>query len=64
MGLHPRFASVGQRAGAFGVDLTIIVACLVGKTLIADVITAALGLHAVEMASVIWLHGAFILRNV
>lgn len=61
--LRLQLASAGQRAGAFGIDLAIIAACLVAMTILTGIIIAALGWHAIEMVGVIWLLGAFVLRN-
>lgn len=62
--LRIRLGQAGQRAGAFIIDLSIMLACLIGLTLAA---IAALGAadseDAGEFVAVIWLLGFFLLRN-
>jgi uncharacterized RDD family membrane protein YckC len=61
--LSLKLADIGQRVGAFMVDLIIMVGILIGITLLAIATVAALGLANAEIAVVIWLLGFFLLRN-
>jgi len=61
--LSLKLADMGQRLGAFMIDLLIMVAILIGISLLAAATVAALGLERAEIAVVIWLLGFFLLRN-
>ncbi|MBI5938962.1 MAG: RDD family protein [Caulobacterales bacterium] len=61
--LKVRIASAGERASAFMIDAALIVACLVALTLLAAggaILTKA---KAGEFIFVVWMLGAFLLRN-
>ncbi len=62
--LRLRLADPGQRAAAFAIDAAIIVGVLVGVSLLALAAGAATGARAgLEIAVVVWILGAFLLRN-
>jgi uncharacterized RDD family membrane protein YckC len=61
--LSLKLADVGQRVAAFMVDLLIMLAILIGMTLLAIATVAALGVARAEIGVVIWLLGFFLLRN-
>ena len=61
--LSLKLADIGQRIGAFMIDLMIMLGILIGITLTAFAAVAALGLERAEIAVVIWLLGFFLLRN-
>jgi uncharacterized RDD family membrane protein YckC len=56
-------ADVGQRVGAFLLDLLIMVGILVGLTIGCFVFAFTFGLTSAEIAIVVWLLGFFLLRN-
>ncbi|HZZ37121.1 MAG TPA: RDD family protein [Caulobacteraceae bacterium] len=60
--LRIRLGSAGERAGAFMLDVAIIVLTLVGMTLLAMLVFAGTGLKAAEFLAVLWLIGFFLLR--
>ena len=61
--LSLKLADIGQRVGAFVIDLLIMVGLLIGISLFAAAIIASLGVAQAELAFVIWLLGFFLLRN-
>jgi uncharacterized RDD family membrane protein YckC len=61
--LSLKLADMGQRFGAFALDLVIMVGILIGITFFAIAAVAALGFAGAEIAVVIWLLGFFLLRN-
>jgi uncharacterized RDD family membrane protein YckC len=61
--LSLKLADVGQRIGAFMIDLLIMVGILIGITLLAIATVASLGMAGAEIAVVVWLLGFFLLRN-
>jgi uncharacterized RDD family membrane protein YckC len=62
--LRVRIASVSERAGALLIDLVIIVAILIAATLVILGFAAATRLQgAGEAAAIVWMLGAFVLRN-
>ena len=61
--LSLRLADMGQRIGAFMIDLIIMLGILIGISLTAVAAVAALGLERAELAVVVWLLGFFLLRN-
>ena len=61
--LRLTLATAGERAGAFLVDLLIIGAALIALTIAAAYILAGLGQASAEVILMIWLAGAFVLRN-
>jgi len=64
VGLHLQIGDAGQRAAAFLLDGLIIIGCLVVLTILALSGVAAAGLKTGgEVAAIIWLLGAFLLRN-
>jgi uncharacterized RDD family membrane protein YckC len=56
-------ASAGQRAGAFFLDLVIMLVILIAVTIVAGLIIAALGMSGLEIGAIVWLLGFFLLRN-
>jgi uncharacterized RDD family membrane protein YckC len=56
-------ASGGERAGAFLVDLVIMAVALIALTLLATIPSAGLKADGQEVMLIIWLIGAFLLRN-
>ncbi|MBS0384369.1 MAG: RDD family protein, partial [Proteobacteria bacterium] len=62
--LRVRLATASERAGALLIDLLILVAALIGLTLlVVAAYSAAKVSGAGEVVAVVWLLGAFILRN-
>jgi uncharacterized RDD family membrane protein YckC len=61
--LSLKLADMGQRIGAFMIDLIIMVGILIGITLLAIATVAGLGVAGAEIAVVVWLLGFFLLRN-
>jgi uncharacterized RDD family membrane protein YckC len=61
--LRLRLGSAGERAGAFLLDVAIIVATLIGLTLTVVLVFAGSGLKSGEFMSTIWLIGFFVLRS-
>lgn len=65
--LQLSLASVGQRAGAFTLDLVIMVIALVLFSILcaiaAGALASATGESGVEVAAIVWLLGFFLLRN-
>jgi uncharacterized RDD family membrane protein YckC len=61
--LSLKLADMGQRFGAFALDLVIMVGILIALTFLAVSAVAALGLATAEIAAVVWLLGFFLLRN-
>ena len=61
--LHLSLAGGGQRAGAFLLDLVIMLAALILLTVFALVLVAAAGVRGAEVGAVVWLLGFFLLRN-
>lgn len=62
--LRVRIASMSERAGALIIDLVIIVAILIVTTLVVLGFAAATRLQgAGEAAAIVWMLGAFVLRN-
>jgi uncharacterized RDD family membrane protein YckC len=61
--LRLKLASAGERAGAFLVDALIILAALVGVTVLVAGAFSAVGKNAGETLAMLWLVGAFVLRN-
>lgn len=61
--LQLSLADAGQRIGAFVLDLLIMLAALILLTVVALVTIAALGMNGVEVGAIVWLLGAFLLRN-
>jgi uncharacterized RDD family membrane protein YckC len=61
--LRLTLASAGERAGAFLVDALIILATLVGLTILIAWAFSAIGKDSAETLLVLWLVGAFVLRN-
>jgi uncharacterized RDD family membrane protein YckC len=59
--LHLRLATAGARAGAFLIDAAIMLATLIGITLLAFFILG--GFRTFGPAAIIWLLGLFLLRN-
>jgi uncharacterized RDD family membrane protein YckC len=60
--LRIRLGSAGERAGAFMLDVAIIVATLIGMSLIVTLVLIGSGLRSGEFLAVIWLIGFFVLR--
>jgi uncharacterized RDD family membrane protein YckC len=61
--LNLRLASGGDRAGAFLVDIVIILIALVTLSVVIAVIAASVGIQNAEPYGIIWLLGFFVLRN-
>lgn len=61
--LRLRLGEASQRAGAFLIDIAIIVAALVALTILAMSSAAASDMKAGEFALIVWLLAAFLLRN-
>ncbi|HZK99682.1 MAG TPA: RDD family protein [Caulobacteraceae bacterium] len=63
--LRLQLGSAGERAAAFLLDLAIIAAALIGLTILAISAVGAMGLRGdgAEMAQMIWILGAFLLRS-
>ena len=61
--LSLKLADVGQRVSAFLVDLLIMVAMLIGLTLLCIVAAISIGVSRAEIAGIVWLLGFFLLRN-
>jgi uncharacterized RDD family membrane protein YckC len=61
--LSLKLADIGQRIPAFLLDLLIMLALLVGLTIICVVGAFTVGLTGAEVALIIWLLGFFLLRN-
>jgi uncharacterized RDD family membrane protein YckC len=63
--LRVRIATASERAGALLIDLSIITAVLVALTFVAFGVAAAAGARDLggQAAAIVWLLGAFILRN-
>ena len=61
--LSLRLATGGDRAGAFLVDIVIIVIALVVLTVVVSVLAISVGEQNVEAFGIIWLLGFFVLRN-
>lgn len=59
--LRIALGTAGERASAFLIDVTIIVAALIGVTVLAGVL--AIKFAAFSVAGIIWLAGFFVLRN-
>lgn len=58
-----RLADAGQRMAAFLIDLVIMLAILIGASLLVALAAFSLGRASIEAAAVIWLLGFFLLRN-
>lgn len=65
--LQLSLASVGQRFGAFMIDLIIMIGVLIALTLLCLLAAAALasvaGMAGLEVSAIVWLLGFFLLRN-
>ena len=61
--LSLKLADIGQRISAFLVDLLIMVAMLIGLTIICIVVAVGIGISRAEIAGIVWLLGFFLLRN-
>lgn len=61
--LNLRLASGGERAGAFLVDIVVIVIALVVLTTVVGILALSVGLQSFEPYGIIWLLGFFVLRN-
>jgi uncharacterized RDD family membrane protein YckC len=61
--LSLRLADVGQRVGAFLLDLVIMVGMLVALTIFCLIGAFTVGLTSLEIAFIVWLLGFFLLRN-
>jgi uncharacterized RDD family membrane protein YckC len=61
--LSLRLADIGQRVGAFLLDLVIMVGMLVGLTIACLIFAFTFGLTSAEIAIIVWLLGFFLLRN-
>jgi len=61
--LRLTLASAGERASAFLLDLTIMAAALIALTVLAFTLGLAAGEAAGEVVAMVWLLGAFLLRN-
>ena len=61
--LRLTLASAGERASAYLLDLTIMAAALITLTILAIVFGLAVGEEGQEVIAMIWLLGAFLLRN-
>jgi uncharacterized RDD family membrane protein YckC len=61
--LSLKLADIGQRVGAFMIDLLIMVGILIALTILAIATVVSLGIARAEIAFVIWLLGFFLLRN-
>lgn len=65
--LRLQLASAGDRAAAFLIDLGLMLGVLIGMTILAllagGTTLALFGVHTGELVFVIWLLGAFVLRN-
>lgn len=62
--LRIRLGQASQRAGAFIIDLSIMTGCLIAMTLLALAAAVVTGLEETgEFIFIIWLVGAFLLRN-
>lgn len=56
-------AEFGQRAGAFMVDLIMMVLILIGFSILCGIFIASIGIRGIEIGVVVWLLGFFLLRN-
>jgi uncharacterized RDD family membrane protein YckC len=61
--LSLRLGSGGDRAGAFLVDIVIIVIALVALSIVVGIVSVSVGLQNAEPFAIIWLLGFFVLRN-
>jgi len=61
--LQLSLADAGQRAGAFLLDLIIMLVALIVLTLAATFVIVATSLQGAEVGAIIWLLGFFLLRN-
>jgi uncharacterized RDD family membrane protein YckC len=61
--LRLTLASAGERASAYLLDLAIMVSALIALTVLAIVLGLAVGEGGQEVVAMIWLLGAFLLRN-
>ena len=61
--LRLRLAEASERATAFFIDVSIIVAVLVGMTLLSFLTMLAVGINSVEISLIIWMLVSFFLRN-
>jgi uncharacterized RDD family membrane protein YckC len=61
--LRLTLASAGERASAYLLDLAIMVSALIALTVLAIVLGLAVGEAGREVVAMIWLLGAFLLRN-
>ena len=61
--LSLRLATGGDRAGAFLIDIVIIVSALVALTIVVGILIVAVGGQNAEAFGIIWLLGFFVLRN-
>lgn len=61
--LSLRLADMGQRIGAFLLDLVIMVALLIALLILGLIALAGLGIGGVPMALIVWILGFFLLRN-
>lgn len=65
--LQLSLATIGQRIGAFMIDLLIMLGILIGLTLVCLLAAAALatvaGAGGLEISAIVWLLGFFLLRN-
>lgn len=61
--LRLRIGEAGERAAAFVVDLIILVAALIGVSIVSAGVLLAAQLRGVEMAAIVWLLIAFFLRT-
>lgn len=61
--LKLQLADIGERAGAFILDLLVMFGLLVGMTLLALLAGKAFGYGAWEFLAIVWLLGFFLIRN-
>ncbi len=61
--LSLRIGSGGDRAGAFLVDIVLIVIALIALSVVVGIIALSVGLQNAEPFGIIWLLGFFVLRN-
>lgn len=61
--LSLNLAEFGQRAGAFLLDLLIMVVTLIVFSILCAILVSSLGLRSLEFGAVVWLLGFFLLRN-
>lgn len=61
--LRLELATPGERAGAFMIDVAILVGVLIAASILAGIVAAYSGLEGLETVAVIWLLAFFLLRN-